>query len=193
MTMTTTTKSKINVQSQQAADQAMIDGFTKHQSTIPSSLLIAGAPVPTTSVISTLQSRIAARTAVLQAEAAYHAAVQASEQELQKTQPLVSGARQAVGLMFAGQITALADFDMKPRKAPAPRTPEQKAASVAKAKATRAARHTMGAVQKAAITGANPQGTTAPAPAPSPEAAPVAAPAPAAAPPAAPVAGATRS
>jgi hypothetical protein len=191
--MTTKTKSKTNVPTQQATDQAMIDGLTKHQSTIPSSLLIAGAPVPTTTVISTLQSRIAARTAVLQAEAAYHAAVQASEQEQQKTQPLVSGARQAVALMFAGQITALADFDMKPRKAPAPRTPAQKAASAAKAAATRAARHTMGPVQKAKVTGANPQGATAPAPAPSPAAAPVAASEPAAAPPAAPVASATKS
>jgi hypothetical protein len=191
----TTTKSnaKQNAAQQQAADQAMIDGFTKHQATIPSSLLIAGAPVTTASVISTLQARIAARTAVAQAEAAYHAAVQANLDEQTKTQPLVSGARQAVGLMFAGQITALADFDLKPRKVPAPRTPAQKAASAAKAAATRAARHTMGAVQKSQITGATPHGTAAPAPAPSPAAAPVAAPAPAAAPPAAPVASATKS
>jgi len=190
---TTKSNSKQNAAQQQAADQAMIDGFTKHQAVIPPSLLIAGAPVTTASVISTLQSRIAARTAVTLAEAAFHAAVKANQDEQAKTKVLVSGARTAVAVMFAGQITALADFDLKPRKAPAPRTPAQKAASAAKAKATREARHTMGPVQKAQITGANPQGTAAPAPAPAPAAAPPAAPAPAPAPAAAPVTAATKS
>jgi hypothetical protein len=42
---------------------------------------------------------------------------------------------------------------MKPRKAPAARTPEEKIAAAAKAKATRAARHTMGSKQKAKVKG----------------------------------------
>jgi hypothetical protein len=175
-----TTKTKINVTTQQAADQAMIDGFTKHQATIPASLLIGGTPVPTATIISTLQVRIAARAAVAPAKASYQAVVKANVDERTKSQALVSGAREAIKLMFAGQVDTLADFGLKPRKAPAPRTPQQKAASVAKAKATRAARHTMGSVQKSKVTGANPQGdgTPAPSPSPAPAAAPAAAPAP---------------
>jgi hypothetical protein len=172
-----TTNTKNNKLSQQAADQSLIDGFTKHAATIPASLLIAGAQVPTTTVISTLQARIAARAATAPAKATYQALVKADQDERTTSAPLVSGARQAVLVMFAGQIQVLADFGLTPRKTPAPRTPEQKAASAAKAKATRAARHTMGPVQKAQITGATPQGdATVPAPAPAPAAAPAAAP-----------------
>jgi hypothetical protein len=128
-----------------------------------------------------LQSRVASRATVPPAKASYQAVVQANHDELTKSQPLVSGARQAIALMFAGQVQVLADYGLKTRKVAAPRTPEQKAASVAKGKATRAARHTMGPVQKAQITGATPQGTAAPVAAPSPAAA------------AAPAAGATKS
>jgi hypothetical protein len=46
------------------------------------------------------------------------------------------------------------EFGLKPRKVPAPPTPEQVAERVAKNKATRAARHTLGPLQKAKITGA---------------------------------------
>jgi hypothetical protein len=176
--MPSITKSKSNLQQQQAADQSLVDGFTKHASTIPS-LLIAGVQVPTTTIISTLQARIAARAATAPAKATYQALVQADQNERASSQALVSGAKQAIGLMYAGQITTLADFGLKPRKAPAPRTPEQKAASAAKAKATRAARHTMGPVQKAQITGATPQGDATPVtpPAPAPAVAPAATPA----------------
>ena len=48
---------------------------------------------------------------------------------------------------------ALETVGVTPNKTPAPLTPEQEVAKVAKAKATRAARHTMGKNQKAAIKG----------------------------------------
>ena len=175
--MTTNTKS--NAQQQQAADQALIDGFTKHAATIPSSLLIGGVQIPTTTILSTLQARIAARAATVPAKANYQALVKADQAERASTKALVSGARQAILLMFAGQIATLADFALKPRKVPAPRTPAQKAASAAKAKATREARHTMGPVEKAKITGATPQGDATPVtpPEPAPAVAPAATPA----------------
>jgi hypothetical protein len=174
-----TTNTKNNAQQQQAADQALIDGFTKHAATIPASLLIAGSLVPTATVITTLQTRIAARAATVLGKAAYQALVKTDQGERASSKGLVSGARQAILLMFAGQIAALADFALKPRKVPAPLTPEQLLARAAKAKATRAARHTMGSVQKAQITGATPQGATAPVtpPAPAPAVAPAATPA----------------
>jgi hypothetical protein len=58
-----------------------------------------------------------------------------------------------------------------------PLTPAEQAVKTAKARATREARHTMGPAQKALITGATPQGATAPVTASAPEAAPAVAPA----------------
>ena len=55
-------------------------------------------------------------------------------------------------MAFAGQMDTLADFGLTAR-AKHVATPEEKIASAAKAKATRAARHTMGSKQKAAIKG----------------------------------------
>jgi hypothetical protein len=151
-------KPRTSTRQQQAADQALIDGFQKQQATIPSSLLIAGAPVPTTTIVSTLQGRMATRAAKGAAWAAYQAAVQACRDLIEGSQALVSSARQAVEVMFAGQIEELADFGLQPRRAPAPPTPQQMAVRVARARATRAARHTLGPVQKSKITGANPKG-----------------------------------
>jgi hypothetical protein len=148
-----TTHKKTNVTQRQAADQSMIDGFQKHASTVPS-LLLAGTSVPAATFITTLQARIAARADVASAHAAYLAAVQAERETSGQSDPLLSSARQVLGLMFEGQLETLSEFGLKPRKVPAPPTPEQVAERVAKNKATRAARHTMGPLQKAKITGA---------------------------------------
>jgi hypothetical protein len=88
--------------------------------------------------------------------------------------------------MFAGQIEALGDFGLTARKPRAPVAPAAKAVSVEKAKATRAARHTMGSKQKAKITGENPTGAAVPvvSPAAPPLPATPIAPAPAPTPPA---------
>jgi hypothetical protein len=56
-------------------------------------------------------------------------------------------------VMFAGSIDTLADFGLKAPKVRVPLTPDEKAAAVAKGKATRAARHTMGAKQKKKVSG----------------------------------------
>jgi hypothetical protein len=55
--------------------------------------------------------------------------------------------------MFASDAAALADLGLKPPKARAPLTAEQKAAAKAKAKATRIARGTTGPKAKKAIKG----------------------------------------
>src|SRR5271165_3963291 len=100
-----------------------------------------------------LQADNAATNAVVPAKAAWQTTVQAAVNQNAKTAAMVSGVKQALKVMFAGQIDVLADFGLKPRKTPAPRTPAQKAASAAKAKATRTARNTMGPVQKLAVKG----------------------------------------
>ncbi|HZU95593.1 MAG TPA: hypothetical protein VFF73_02715 [Planctomycetota bacterium] len=52
-------------------------------------------------------------------------------------------------------------FGFKPRKKPSPLTPEEKQVKVEKLRLTRAARHTMGSRQKAAVKGVTPgNGTT---------------------------------
>jgi hypothetical protein len=67
-----------NKDEQQSADQNLVGGLQKHQATLPS-LLIAGTTVQTTSIISTLQSRMAARANTASALAAYHDAVLAEQ------------------------------------------------------------------------------------------------------------------
>jgi hypothetical protein len=167
------TNQKVNRMEQQVADQAMADGLTKHAKTLPS-FLLGSTSVQTTDVITALNTRITTASTVDSTRATWQAAILTDKNERAKTKSLVSGVRQALTVMFAGSVETLADFGLKPRKTPATRTPEEKVAAVAKAKATRAARHTMGTKQKAAITGtaskaapATPPPATAPVVAPS--------------------------
>lgn len=171
-----TTKNSATKDLQQAADQNLVAGLQKHQATM-ASLFIAGSSVPTTTIITTVQSRMTARVNTAAALAAYHTALAQEEQTIAQSKALVSGTRQALKVMYSGQLAALGDFGLKAPKARAPMTPEQKVAAAAKAKATREARHTMGPKAKAKITGATAAAATAPAPSPAPAEAPVAAPA----------------
>lgn len=145
------TNSKVNRTTQQAADQKLIDGLKKHEATVPS-LVIGGTSIKTTDIIGILQARIDARNAAVATKATWQSGVKADYDERSKTKTVVSGVRQALQVAFVGSIDALADFGLKPRK-PAVRTPEQKQAAAAKAKATRAARHTMGSQQKKTVMG----------------------------------------
>lgn len=151
---------------QLTADQGLINGLTKHQSTLPT-LLIGGTSYTAATAITIVQQRVVAAQAVAPAKAAWQAAVKADTNELASTKAFVSGLRQALLLAYASSPTTLADFGLAPHKTPAPRTPAEKAAAAAKAKATRAARHTMGKKQKLAITGT----VTAPLSPPQPPAA----------------------
>ena len=148
-----TSKTAPNKDQQDTDDQNLVAGLEKHAATIPS-LLIAGATVATTSIVTTLQTRMAARANTASALAAYHAAVAAEEATIEQSKAIVSGTKQSLKVMFAGQLTTLGDFGMKAPKARTPMTPEEKVAAAAKAKATRAARHTVGPKVKAKITGA---------------------------------------
>jgi hypothetical protein len=174
--MSTNTPKKNRVD-ETLADQKLIDGLTKHASTI-TSLVIGGVAMATKDIIGTLQTRISTSNAALTTRATWQAAVAADKAERQKTKTIVSGVQQALMVAFAGQIDALADFGLTPRKVPVI-TPAEKTERTAKALATRAARHTLGKVQKSKITGDSPAtATPAPAPLPAgPSPAPVAAPA----------------
>jgi hypothetical protein len=159
----------LNRTQQQTGDQKLIDGLKKHEATVPS-LVIGGSSLKTADIIGILQTRINAASAAVSTRATWQTGVKADRDERAKTKTFVSGLRQALQVAFAGSIDALTDFGLKPRKTRVS-TPEQKAAAAAKAKATRAARHTMGTKQKAKVKGAV---VPSPAPAipPSPTTAP---------------------
>ena len=147
-----TTKPRISRPQSQAADASLSTGLVKHEATLPS-FTIAGAIVKTPDVVTTLQSRQNSAKAVESTRAIWQAAVAADRSLRAQANATVSGVKQALHVMFAGSPDTLADFGLTPRK-PHVVTPAVKVAAAAKAKATRAARHTMGAQQKAGIKGA---------------------------------------
>jgi sulfite reductase beta subunit-like hemoprotein len=167
---------KKNRNDETTADQNLVDGLGKHASTIPA-FVVGGATVATKDIATALQARIATAKAATTTRATWQSAVQADRDERTKTKTLVSVVKQTLLASFAGQIDTLADFGLTPRK-PRVVTPEEKVAAAAKAKATRAARHTMGKKQKAGITGTvaptspAPTAPSAPTPNPTPPAAP---------------------
>jgi hypothetical protein len=165
--MTTTNQNRTQLQT---GDQKLIDGLKKHQADL-SSLFIGGASFKTADAIGILQARIDAASTAVSTRATWQTGVKADHDERVKTKTFVSGLRQALQVAFTGQIDALADFGLKPRKVRVT-TPEQKAEAAAKAKATRAARHTMGPKQKAQIKGTLPAPATTPEPVPTLPAAP---------------------
>ncbi len=133
------------------ADQSLADGLNKNATTIPS-IMVGGASVATKDIVTTLQARIATAKAATSARATWLAAVQADRDERAKTKTLVSVVKQTLLASFVGQVDTLAEFGLTPRK-PRVVSPEVQVAAAAKAKATRAARHTMGKKQKAEIKG----------------------------------------
>jgi hypothetical protein len=159
---------KNNRTNHQIADQKLLDGIQKNTPAM-GALFIKGVSYKPADLALPLQARIDSANRVLAAKAAWSEAVQADRDEQAKSKTFVSDLRQALKVAFGGSIEALATFGLTPRKTPV-LTPEQRTAAAEKAKATRAARHTMGPKQKAQI-----KGTVAPAATP-------ATPAPAAAP-----------
>jgi hypothetical protein len=161
---------KQNKNAETTADQNLADGLSKHAATI-TTIMIGGASVATKDIVTALQARIATAKAATSARATWQAAVQADRDERAKTKTLVSVTKQMLLGSFAGQVDTLADFGLTPRK-PRVVSPEALVAAAAKAKATRAARHTMGKKQKAEIKGT--VDTTVPAvPVPAPTPSPV--------------------
>jgi hypothetical protein len=131
----------------------LVAGIEKHLA--GASLVVATTTYSSATLVTSFQSLTTAIQATATAKAAYQAAVKEEDALFAKIMPLVSGVRALVYQMYAGAIDTLADFGLTPHKK-AVVTPEERAASIAKAKATRAARHTMGKNQKKAITGSVP-------------------------------------
>jgi hypothetical protein len=130
--------------------QKLADGLTQNASTAPS-FVLAGTTLKPTDVVAKLQARLAQLKAVTAAAAAWHAAVQTDKTAAEQIKPLVAAVKQVLLAAYAGQLDVLAEYGLTPRKTPVI-SPATRTAAALKAKATRAARGTMGKVQKAAIT-----------------------------------------
>src|SRR5258708_31104723 len=167
----------INRGNQQTAEEKMIGGLQKHEPTLPS-IVLAGATYKTADVITVVQGLVNSAQKVTTLRAAWPASIVSHRDARAKQKALMSGLRAAIRAAFGGSLDVLADFGPTPRKTPPVSTPEEKAQAVATAKATRAARHTMGKKQKAAIKGTpvasaldatkGPVASTPPAPPPAP-------------------------
>jgi len=156
------TSSKSNRQSRLAADQKLIDGVMKFLSTF-GSLPVDSQVLTPAEIVKVLQTRLSAGQAVVAAQAAREAAVKADRDERAKTATFVSSLRRLVEAMFAQSPDTLAAFGLTARRV-AKKTVAIKATAVAKSKATRKARNTLGRKQKAKVKG------TVPATPPSPTA-----------------------
>jgi hypothetical protein len=127
------------------------------------------------------QSCVDDETQAVQATVAKTTAVKKARDTAAQVRPVAKAFKQAVLAAYGADPTALADFDLKPRKEPA-KTPAIKDAAAKKAKATREALGTMGPKQKkdakAKLAASAAHGPQAPAatPAPAETPAPVAQP-----------------
>lgn len=135
-------------------DQNLIDGTKKHL--VGVSLVVAGQTITDTQLVTMLQARIDAANNSIAGKAAFQDAVQKDDAERAATDPVVADVRKVLGVMFRDKLDVLSDFGLSPRKKPAPLTVDQKKAAAQKRAATRAARHTLGPVQKSKIHGVVP-------------------------------------
>jgi hypothetical protein len=152
----------------QARDAQVITGIEKHLQNTPS-LPLRGSAYTPAELVKLIQSRIDSAGTAATTKATWHSNVLAERAQNTSLTAVLRELRQYVIHAFGETSPVLADFGFAPPKR-ATRTPEQKAAAAAKAKATRAARHTMGKKQKKSVKGTVP--AAAPATSPSPAAAP---------------------
>jgi hypothetical protein len=144
----------------QGTDQQVIQGIEKDLQTMPA-LPLGGTAYTPGSLVAFVQRRIDAANGVITAKANWHNAVVTYEALNLKADEVIRDLKALVIGAFGSASPKLADFGFTPRKVTV-RTPEQKAAAAAKAKATRKARNTMGPKAKLAV-----KGTVAPPTAPS--------------------------
>ena len=155
--------STVNRNRDQTAHQKMVVGLKKHENAL-SLLTIDGTSFKTADVIAAVQALVDAAQAVVSSRATWQANILADKTERSKARTFMSGLRKALFVAFGNSVDVLADFGLTPHKSRVPRTPEEKTAAAAKAKATRAARHTMGKKQRQAIKGTAPHAAPATAP-----------------------------
>jgi hypothetical protein len=134
-----------------ASGTKLLAGFNEH---VPAaqSMTIGSTTYTHTQIEQALQGMVDGESAVVTARAAWQNAVKANRDKRVQEHPFLSALRQALTSMFGNDVVIMADFGLSPRKAPIV-SPATKVVAAQKNRATRAARHTMGKVQKAGIKG----------------------------------------
>jgi hypothetical protein len=140
----------------------LITGIKLHFSS--TKVLVAGQSCSMAALVAPLTQRVTSGNAVIAQRAALQAATNTDNETVASSSAFVSATVEAVYVAFGNDAAALADFGLLPRKKPS-MTPAQKLAASEKAKATRAARHTLGSKQKLLVTGETVAAGSASAPA----------------------------
>ena len=140
-----------NRPSRLASDQKLIAGVQQHQAQF-ASVSVDGQSMTSAGIVALLQGRVDAVKAVENAEAALKAALKAERDGRVKSSTFRSALVRLIVGMFLSSPDTLAAFGLTAPKA-GTKTVKVKAEAIAKSKATREARHTMGKNQKLEITG----------------------------------------
>jgi hypothetical protein len=142
---------------------SILEGMPKLPATL-TALSVAGK----TYSMADLKTELGGFKATFDTAAKAHSDAAAADEAVQNMAPtavpFVAAVRDALKAALGKKSTALETVGVTPNKTPAPLPPEKEMAKVAKAKATRAARHTMGKNQKAAIKGQVPPPPAKPGP-----------------------------
>jgi hypothetical protein len=155
----------------------LIAGTAKHLASV-GQLTLAGTSYTPAELTTKLQSIVTLRSDVDAAKAQTQAKLAAVDANMPALRVVADALVSYVQATFGGAPDVLADFGLASKKARTPLTVDAKAVSNAKRAATRAARHTMGAQQRKAVTGNVAGIVTTPLvqPAPQPLASPASAP-----------------
>jgi hypothetical protein len=145
------------------SDRTLLEGVEKHLAA-DAPFVLDGRTIRPSDLAPTLRKRIAAemKTAVKKAE--WLAAVAEEKALVEETNDIVTMYRQILLLMFHSQGDVLADLGLAHRKKPRPLTTDERALKVARAKATREARGTLGPRQRLRIHGVVPDPVDPPKP-----------------------------
>ena len=144
---------KINSKGQVGAHaKQLIAGAEKHLANVTQVTLVGSSFTPA-QLTAKLQQAVTLREDVDAAKASTKAKIVAEKADMPALRTLMSALVSHVKAAFGNSPDVLADFGVHP-KARVPLTVEAKVAAAAKRKATRAARHTMGAKQKKDVRGA---------------------------------------
>jgi len=131
----------------------LIAGTKKNFPKVSQAITLEGTSTTIGAALNELQSFIDNRNAVVTAQGNARTAVAAERAAAPALDAFISAYVAFIKLQFGPTATELADFGIPVRKAPAPKTAEQKAVAAAKRKATRQARGTTGPKAKKAIHG----------------------------------------
>jgi hypothetical protein len=145
----------------------LIAGASQHLSAVPN-VTLNNVLYTLAAVLALLQSYVDLFDSVPAAKATYVDKLKTQRTLAPPLRLIVAAFVAYVRAAFGSSPEVLNDFGLKPHKAKTLLTAEQKVIAAEKAKATRAARHTMGVRQKAAIHGQVPGAAAGGAPAPAP-------------------------